>query len=240
MNSIRLSAANATVTISGFSGGEITFGDAITSLEKSGDNIIAHIGDSAKFTINISFPSNSTFWTVDGTSASCVEKIADSAGIDGKKIVYQAGSNSTLFTINDLTENLTPEQLSAAVDVPGKEITIRDSAILDVSKTVTAPSGYTLALGDDITQSESKELSWTQDATDKDKYTYVSAGDTTGYKTNGTTISYVTDNRTTFTISGLKESLTTENNANLPTGVTVENGVVKISSGALNAKDVDT
>ena len=233
-------AANATVTISGFNSGEITFDDAITSLTTSDGNIIAHIGDDLSFTINVSFPPDTKVWTVSGTSATYTETRAGSAAITGNKIVYQApvGTNKN-FTLENLASGLTVDNVTAAIDVTDTEITINDATILDASKTVTAPSGYTLKLGDDITQSESKGLSWTQDATDATKYTYVSAGNTAGYTTNGTTISYVTDNRETFTINGLKDDLTTESNASLPTGVTVENDAIKISSDALNAKDVE-
>ena len=60
--------------------------------------------------------------------------IGKGAAIDGKKIVYQEGTGTELFTLENLAENLTSEQLAAAIEVKGTLIKIKSADILDASK----------------------------------------------------------------------------------------------------------
>ncbi|MBR0062137.1 MAG: hypothetical protein IJP68_11745, partial [Selenomonadaceae bacterium] len=188
----------------------------------------------------LSAPNNEATWlSVTGGNATYGTPAGLAYSVENNAITCASRAVNEEFVLSGLKSNATTAQISAAVDVDGTTITITDTTILDTSKIVTVATGYTLVLGDDIVPSEHKELSWTQDETDKTKYSYNTAGDTEGWRVVNNQIRHYDNSVEAFTISGLATTLTTENNASLPTGVTVDSGAVKISSGALNATDVE-
>ena len=185
-------------------------------------------------------PNNEATWlSVTGGNATYGTPAGLAYNADDKTITCADRAVNEEFVLGGLKSDATPAQIAAAVEVDDTTITITDTTILDDSKTVTVAGGYTLALGDDIVPSEHQELSWTRDSNDTTKYSYSSAGDTEGWRVVNNEIRHYDNSVKAFTISGLATTLTTENNASLPSGVTVDSGAVKISGGALNAKDVE-
>lgn len=208
-------------------------------METDDGNILAKIGDRVAITLNVTSSDgvSGNDWIVSGTSATCFEKTADGAAIDGKKIVYQAGTGTELFTLNDLKANVTETELATAIEVEGTLIKIKSADILDASKEISAPGIYMFELADAI-KSISYDSSWTQDATDTSKYIYVSDYDTAGWTLAGKEISYTPATTSkTFTISGLRDDLTTDGE-NLPSAITISGDKVIISSSALADKSV--
>ena len=223
-------ADGSTVTIKNFGEGsaDITFDSAITSLEVSGNNIWAKIGNDTAFTVSdlSLYSTTEKSWSVNGSSASYGTEIHKGAKIDGKKIIYQSDDFNATFTLENLAADITKEKLKAAVSVQDTEITFTADTVLDSSKVVTAPTGYTLKLDDNIyPKSTAYSATTTVDAT---TCTYISDGETEDYGVNywGNELKYYSRSVKEFTITGLSANAKADD-------ISVNGTTIKISKSAL-------
>lgn len=130
--------------------------------------------------------------------------------VKDSKIIYTATPTNT-FVLTGLKENLSVENIKLAVGVNNQKVLIGADVLDKKTVTISSTQGYTLELRDGVTQSKEVETAtWTQDETDKTKYTYTGTGSTAGYKIENGSMVYKEDTRATFEISNLKATPTDE------------------------------
>ena len=163
-------STGTTVTISSFTSGKISFDSAITSLAKSGDNIVAKVGKDTAITINgLTYQTeNGNDWAVSGTSANYRKKFTAGATISNKKIIYQPASTENLFTLSGLKSGVTLNDSN--ISVSDKKVTIKDAALLTNGAKISATNNYTVELANTLNPTKTAE-SWSKISSGKAKYT---------------------------------------------------------------------
>ena len=169
-------ATGTTVTVSGFTGGEISFDDAITSIATSGTGIVAKVGEDAALTISgLTYPSeNGNDWTVSGTSANYLKKFTGGAVISGEKIIYQPASNEILIKVENVPDGATISD--AAIEVSGNAVTVKSADL--VGAKITA-EGYSIDVDSTLKGDSNITVGWngtsyyTAGGSSKDYYTIV-------------------------------------------------------------------
>ena len=175
-------ATGTTVTISGFTGGEISFDSSITNLAKSGDSIVAKVGEDVALTISgLTYPTeNGNDWTVSGNSASYLKKFTAGAIISDKKITYKAENNKTLVTVENIPNGATVS--NDTIDVSGNTVTVKSADL--VGAKITA-SGYSIDVDSTLKSDSNITAGWngtsyyTTAGSSKDYYTIATDGTVT-------------------------------------------------------------
>ncbi|MBR4152436.1 MAG: hypothetical protein IKT98_05700, partial [Selenomonadaceae bacterium] len=140
-----------TLTISGFSTGEISFGDKVASFTQSSNTFTAK--DSAGnelFTVSTTAAVSENSWTVNGGSATYSQGFTTAGAImNGDKLKYQDVASDS-FTINGIKDGTTTEQLETAIDISvDKKVTVKDASVLSGSVSLNN-SNYTLDFAESL------------------------------------------------------------------------------------------
>ena len=166
-------------------------------------------------------------WDFSEGTAIYSANITAGYNLEDNQISYREASTGTaIITINGLDANATENQISLS----DTTVTISDSA-LDSYKTVTINEGYTLALANDVTESEILEPTWK-----------VTNG-TAVYATDITEGYTVSDNQISYVNEGRGEPILTVSNLNAyaaDSQITLSDTTVVISKGALFEDNIVT
>ena len=234
-------ATETTITVSEFKSGEIAFDSSITSLAKSGDNIVAKVGEDVALTINgLTYPSeNGNAWTVNGTCANYLKKFTAGAVISDKKIIYQPASTETLFTLSGLKSGVTLN--NSNISVANGKVTIKDAGLLTNGATISATNNYTVELANALNPKKTA-AGWSKISSGKATYNFEST--TAGYILADNKVSYTSAVAAkSFTVSGIKIDGTTVtlSAANLnQSAVTISDGYTLKLGSDVAAADVLT
>ncbi len=166
------------------------------------------------------------YWEISGGTASYLAGTT-SAGytLENNQIVYHEETNGdVLATITGLSSGATLDDISLS----GTVITISAAALNEENVTVT--DGYTLALADDVTTSNTTAAHWEISGGTAN---YISEYKTAGYVLADNQIRYQpeTGGEVSITVSGLSENAATEN-------ISLSGTEITLSAAALNQTDV--
>ena len=216
--------SGAEVTISGFNSGEISFDPLITSLEKSGDNIVVKASDDTALTISgLTFPVGSDSWKTEDTSSNYGTRYTSGALISDSKIVWDTPADDIFVTVTGLKSGVTLNDTNITIAIDDKKLTINDEALLTDGATISADNDYTVELATALAPTNAVSKGW-------EGNNYYSSD---GYKTAGW---FLTNGKVeqvnvltpAVTISGVK---TTD-------GITVANNVVTLTEANLNGENI--
>ncbi|MBQ3435177.1 MAG: hypothetical protein IJG24_09070, partial [Selenomonadaceae bacterium] len=219
-------ATGTTVTIAGFTSGEISFDSSITNLAKSGDSIVAKVGEDVALIISgLTYPTeNGNDWTVGGNSASYLKKFTAGATISNGKITYQSERTETLFTLSNSKNNVTVDEVKSAIEVDdGKKITIKGSTILENGATINVDNDYSVKLSSTLAPSNPVSAGW-----DGTSYYSVDGYKTTGWTLTNGKVTQVNAATPAVTVNGVKSS----------DGLSLNGTTVTVSNAALNQATV--
>ncbi|MBQ6297215.1 MAG: hypothetical protein IJK81_05930 [Selenomonadaceae bacterium] len=218
---VNASGGNTLVTVSGVKSlSGISLSDKTVTIANSALNQgTVKISDGYTLKLGNDVPISSTTaasWTLNGTTAT-YKAASTSAGykLANNQISYvNASGGSTLVTVSGV------KSLSG-ITLSDKTVTVANSALNQ--GTVKISDGYTLALGNDVTQSKTTAAGWTLNGTTA---TYKAASTSAGYKLANNQISYVkaSGGNTLVTVSGVKSL----------SGITLSDKTVTIANSALN------
>ena len=207
---VKYNVGDGNDTIQGFNSGatlQIGGGSDTYSTQASGSDIIVTVGDGS---ILLKGAANLSKVNIKGKE----EKIEENSWkLNGTTATYGTSSN-TLITINGVKS-------LAGITLSDKTVTVANSALNQ--GTVKISNGYTLKLGNDVTQSKTTAAGWSLNGTTA---TYKAASTSAGYKLANNQVSYVnaSGGNTLVTVSGVKSL----------SGITLSDKTVTIANSALN------
>ena len=218
-------ATGTTVTVSSFTSGAISFDYSITSLAKSGDNIVAKGGEEVALTISgLTYPTSINSWKVEGTGANYGKRYTGGAVISGSKIAYQTPADEIFVTVTGLKSGVTLSDTNIAVK--NNKVTIKDAGLLTNGASISVDNNYTVELANTLNPVKTA-ASWGKISSGKAKYTYAST--TEGYSLTDNKISYTAAVAAkSFTVSGIKST----------SGIKVDGTTVTLGAANLNKKAV--
>ena len=203
--------------------------DTVTSISIDGSVLVA--GDLKIYGV-VSDTDEEYFWMVKDGKATYTKKALNNFKLleDHQTIVFDEDSIQNLFTIEGLSESATADDLS--FDDYSKVVTVSLNALSntdDVTLSDLDGSSYRLALGEDVTTSQTTGGSWKLSGTTA---TYETGGTTEGYElaTDSKTINHVEASAggTLVTVDGVKSV----------SGLSLDGKVVTVSKTSLGTGSV--
>ena len=164
---------------------------------------------------DVSKPSTSKAWSLDGTTATYKQTTTAGYTLAGNAITYSKAATENLITVSGVKS-------TAGLSLSGKTLTVSKSSL--ATNDVKISDGYTLALGSDVSK-PSTSKAWSLDGTTA---TYRQTT-TAGYTLAGNAITY-TDAATKnlITVSGISSDATAKNFYVNGNSITVGKAAVKL------------
>ena len=217
-------SSNTLITVSGVKSlNSISLNGNVVTIDESALNqgtVTISNGYALSLGNNVTTPNyTAASWSLSGNTA-IYSGGANTAGyeLSNNQISYVAAKSSDSFTVSGVksTNGLT---------VAGNVVTVGNSALNQETVTISN-NNYTLALGNDVTQSTTAEAGWTLSGTSA---TYKTAATSAGYKLANNQISYVAaSGGESVKVSGVKSL----------DGLSISGKTVTVSNASLNQSKV--
>ena len=196
-------------------------------------NVTVNDGYALVLSNDVSKPSTSESWSLNGTTASYNQTTSEGYTLanDGKSVVYSAKTTKASATIKGLKSGLKVSNGKiSGISLKGNVVTL-SKAVLGTNK-ITISDGYTLKLGSDVTKSSTSKA-W---SVSKTTATYKQTT-TAGYTLADNAVTYSGKSvETLATIKGLKSGLKADNGK--ISGISLKGNVVTLSKAVLGTDKV--